>query len=678
MEKTIKTYCGICESTCGMQVTVENNAVKKVEGLKEHLRSKGDLCVKGAAAKDILNAPDRLRSPMKKENGRWKEISWDEALDLLAGKLNGVKEKYGASSLAVYHGQTYLKNCLAMFMMKRFLTIYGTRNLCSAASECFIPFLLGGITTFGSLAFADALNSKCVVIWGSDPFSSGNMVGCNLPRTIRIFNELKEKGVRFIIIDPRTPAVTRLADLHLKVRPGTDGALALGMIRVIIDEKLFDAEFVANHTAGFGQLREMLRDYDLDKVEKITLVPQGEIQKAARMFATTRPASIIPGNGVEHQTNTVQTIRALNILLSLTGNIDVKGGNTFLAPTLFAPEGLEGIPAPEGEPIGMNEHPMFVSMINQAQALVVIEKMLEKESPIKAMIVAGGAPVPQLANTNKVREALKKLEFMAVVDLFMTETTKYAHLVLPAAFFLEREEIGTMPLNLQRKAVDGGQCWPDWRFWWELAKKMGYGNHFPWQGFQDAADHLLQTVGVTYEELKKHPEGILPESAPGNFLKNGFYTYSGKIEIYSNSLGSNGYDPLPVYREPMESVLSTPELAREYPLTLTTGARLPMYLHSQHRNIPALRKLHPEPYLEIHPETARESGVKNGDKVIVESPRGKVAIKAQLTEGIMPGIVHIPHGWAEFDCNLLTDHEKRDPVSGFPGLKSALCRVRKA
>ena len=678
MEKTIKTFCGICESTCGMQVTVENNAVKKVEGLKEHLRSKGDLCVKGAAAKDILNAPDRLRSPMKKENGTWKEISWDEALDLLASKLNGIKEKYGANSLAVYHGQTYLKNCLAMFMMKRFLTIYGTRNLCSAASECFIPFLLGGIATFGNLAFADAVNSKCVVIWGSDPFSSGNMVGCNLPRTIRIFNELKEKGVRFIIIDPRTPAVARLADLHLKVRPGTDGALALGMMRVIIDEKLFDAEFVANHTAGFGQLREMLRDYDLEKIEKITLVPKGEIQKAARMFATTRPASIILGNGVEHQTNTVQTIRALNILLSLTGNIDVKGGNTFLASTLFAPEGIEGIPAPEGEPIGMNEHPMFVSMINQAQALVVIEKMLEKESPIKAMIVAGGAPIPQLANTNKVREALKKLEFITVVDLFMTETARYAHLVLPAAFFLERDEIGTMPLNLQRKAVDGGQCWPDWRFWWELAKKMGYGKHFPWQGFQDAADFLLKGVDVTYEELEKHPEGIMHELPPGNFLKNGFYTYSGKIEIYSNSLASNGYDALPVYREPMESIMSTPELAKDYPLTLVTGTRLPMYLHSQHRNIPALRKLHPEPYLEIHPETAQKNGVKNGDKVIVESLRGKVAIKAQLTDGIMPGVVHIPHGWAEFDCNLLTDHEKRDPVSGFPGLKSALCRVRKA
>ena len=679
MEKIVKTYCGVCESTCGMQVTVKDNRVEKVEGLKEHLRSKGDLCIKGTVAKDILSAPDRLRSPLKKENGKWKEITWDEALELIAKRLSGIKEQYGANSLAAYHGQTYLKNCLAMSFMKRFFSIFGSKNICSAASECFIPFLLGGITTFGGLAFSDATNSRCVVIWGSDPFSSGNMVGCNLPRTIRIFNQLKEQGVRFIIIDPRTPAVGKLADLHLKIRPGTDGALALGMMKVIVDENLYDKEYVEKHTSGFDQLKEMLKEYDLEKVEKITLVPRGEIEKAARMFATTRPASIIPGNGVEHQTNTVQTIRALNILLSITGNIDVKGGNTFLSPSLFAPESIEGIDSPKGEPIGMEEHPMFVSMINQAQALVVIEKILEKkESPIKALIVAGGAPIPQLANTNKVREALKKLEFIIVIDLFMTETARYADVVLPAAFFLEREELGTMPFNLQRRAVDGGQCWPDWKIWWELAKKMGYGKYFPWKGFEEAADSLLQSVGLAYAELEKHPEGILPELPPGNFLKDGFYTFSGKIEIYSNSLASNGYDALPVYREPMESVQGTPDLAKEYPLTLTTGARLPMYIHSQHRNIPSLRKLLPEPSLEIHPDTAKECGVKDGDRVVVESPRGKVIIRAQVTDGIMPKVVHIPHGWAEFDCNLLTDHEKRDPVSGFPGLKSALCRVKRA
>jgi anaerobic selenocysteine-containing dehydrogenase len=334
--------------------------------------------------------------------------------------------------------------------------------------------------------------------------------------------------------------------------------------------------------------------------------------------------------------------------------------------------------APEGSPIGMEEHPLFVSMINQAQALVVIEKILEAEdSPIKALIVAGGAPVPELANTNKVKAAFKKLDFIVVIDQFMTETAQYADVVLPAAFFLERDELATMPLNLQNKAVDGGQCWPDWKIWWELGRRMGYEKYFPWKSFAEAADYLLQSAGHTYEELKKHPEGIMQKKTPGELLANGFYTFSGKIEIYSQSLESNGYDPLPVYHEPLEGIASTPELAKQYPLTLTTGARQPMFLHSQQRNIESLRKLLPEPYLEINPETARACGINDGDPAVVESPRGSVTMKAKVTAGIIPQTVHLPHGWAAADCNLLTDHEKRDPVSGFPGLKSSLCRIKK-
>jgi anaerobic selenocysteine-containing dehydrogenase len=339
---------------------------------------------------------------------------------------------------------------------------------------------------------------------------------------------------------------------------------------------------------------------------------------------------------------------------------------------------VDDISKPSVTPIGMEEHPMFVSMINQAQALVVIEKILEKEeSPIKGLIVAGGAPIPQLANTNKVREALGKLEFIAVIDLFMTETAKHADLVLPAAFFLERDEIATMPVNLQNKVVDGDECWPDWKFWWELSKRMGYEKHFPWQSLEEIINYLLEPIGLNYEELKEHPEGIMGKEPPGKYLKEGFYTYSGKIEIYSNSLESNGYDPLPVYREPMESVVSTPTLAEEYPLTLITGGRQPMYLHSQHRNIPSLRKLLPEPYIEIHPETAKDCGVVDDEYVIVESKRGTLKIKAKMSEGIMPQVVHIPHGWSDTDCNLLTDHVKRDPISGFPGLRSVLCRISK-
>lgn len=678
MAHTVKTYCGICEKSCGMQVTVADNQVLSVEGLKEHVKSQGDLCVKGRAARDILYAPDRLTAPLKKLNGKWNETDWDDALSLIADNLQKLKTRHGAESLAVYHGQTYLKNNVAMFSMKRFLSLYGTPNLCSAASECFIPQLLNGITTFGGLAMPDIERSRCTIIWGANPFASGSLLGCNT-RSMRILHRLKQQGVQFIVIDPRTPEVARLAAIHLQPRPGTDGALALGMMRVMVDENLYDKAYVEQHTSGFDKLAHLLDQYDLKTVAQITGVLKSDIERAARLFATTKPASIMNGNGLEHHTNTVQTLRALSLLLAITGNIDVPGGNTFLTPLFFNPEPPEGMPVPEGSPIGTAEHPLFVSMINQAHALVVMEKILDTaDSPIKALIVAGGAPLPQLANSAQVKAALQKLDFIVVIDQFMTATAQYADIVLPAAFFLERDELSTMPLNLQNKAVDGGQCWPDWNIWWELGKRMGYAQFFPWNTFAEAADYLLQSAGYSYAELKKHPEGIMQKETPGKFLEQGFYTFSGKIELYSQSLESNGYDPLPVYREPGESISATPALAQEYPLTLTTGARVPMFLHSQHRTIESLRKLWPEPYLEIHPETARACGIGDGELVVVESPRGSVRIKAQFTAGIRPHVVHLPHGWVEADCNLLTDHKQRDPISGFPGLKSSLCRIKKA
>jgi len=678
MEKVVKTFCGICENTCGMQVTVNDGVVQRVEGLPEHPLSKGDLCIKGRESKNILYASDRLISPIKKVEGQWKPISWDEALQIIADKLDGLRETYGAHSLAVYHGQTYVSHALETFCMKRFLNLYGTPNLCSAASECFVPHAISGISTIGGLAKSDVEHSNCIMIWGANPFASGSLFGGNMVRFIRTLSGLKRKGVKFILVDPRTPDVSKVADLHLKVWPGTDGALALGMLRVIIERGLYDKEYVEKYTSGFDQLQEMVKGYDLEKVEKITGVSIHEIETAAHTFAENKPASLILGTGVEHHTNTVQTIRAITLLLAITGNIDVKGGNTFIAPPMLSSTSVEGITKTSVAPIGMEEHPLFVGVMNQAHALVLIEKILSnEESPVKALIVAGGAPIPELANTNKVREALKKIKFLVVIDLFMTETSEYADIVLPAAFFLERDEIGAVPLNLQNKAVDGKECWPDWKIWRELANKMGYGKYFPWQSFEEIADFLLKPTGMTCEELKKHPEGILNDVPPGRFLTGGFRTPSKKIELYSRFLESKGYDPLPGYKYPEESIYTSPELVREYPLTLTTGGRVSMYLHSQFRNIQQLRNLMPEPHLEIHPQTALEYGIQDGDAVIVESKRGKLSIRVKVTEDILPQVLHIPHGWREADCNLLTDHVKRDPISGFPGLKSSLCRIYK-
>jgi len=678
MIKTINTFCGICESACGMKVTTEGNRVSKIEGLHEHVRTKGYLCVKGKSALDIMYSPHRLKYPLKKKNNVWERISWEEAFEIIAEKLTELKKTYGANSLSVYHGQSYVKDCLAMFCMKRFLNAFGTVNLCSAASECFVPRIISGVTTFGALPAADASDSNCIIFWGSNPFASGIMFGLNMPGSIKEFTHLKEQGVKFIVIDPMVSGIAKLADLHIKIRPGTDGALALGMIRVIIENQLYDKEYIDNYTSGFDQLKGMVRKYELKQIEETTKVPRELINKAARMFAQNNPASIVPGVGLEHHTNAVQTLRSLAVLSTITGNIDRAGGNTMICPFQLASATIEDAPRQSQPPIGSHEHPLFVKMMNQAHALVIIDEILKnKESPTKALIVAGGAPVPQLANTNKVREALKKIDFIVVIDFFMTETAQYADLVLPAAFFLERDEVFSYPLSLQNKVVKPEGCMSDSWFWCELAKKMGFEKYFPWKSSEEIIDFVLKPTGFSYQTLKEHPEGIMNKLPPGKFLKNGFNTPTKKIEIYSNILKSMGYDPLPEYKEPFESVVSTPELAQQFPITLITGARLPMYLHSQFRNIDSLKKLHPEPFMELHPQTAHDYGIDDNDLVRVESKRGKVVIKTKLTESILPQVAHIPHGWVEKDCNILTDHENRDPISGFPGLNSSLCRITK-
>jgi anaerobic selenocysteine-containing dehydrogenase len=675
-KKTVNTYCSVCEHSCGMQVTAQGNEILEIKGLAEHPYSKGYLCPKGLAARDIWSAPDRLKNPLKRDGNDWKPVSWPEALSLCAEKLRDIKDRYGPEGLFIYHGQTYLKSRLAFFLMKRFFNLYGAVNLSSAGSECFISQMLAHFTTFGNLPFPDYERSRCIILWGSNPCASGG-IGKSYPQMTLLLKERKKSGAKLIVIDPRLTAPAELADIFIQPRPGTDGALALGFVRTIIDEHLENAAYIEKHTSGFDELRQMLKDYPLDKIAQITGIGQEKIKEAARLFAATKPGCIKVGSGLEHHTNGVQTIRAINILLAITGNIDVDGGNTFLNHTPLSSPDVNILP--NDKALGADEHPMFVSMISQAHAVAALDCIVkEKPYPVKGMIVAGGSPLRVLANTGKVEQAMDKMEFIVVIDPFMTETAKRAHLVLPAANFLEREEIDISPFSLQQKVVDPDGPWPDWKIWWELSLKMGYEEHFPWSSVQEIMEHLLETTDYSLEQIRATPGGIAVSEETGKFLRDGFYTYTGKIEIYSKSLESNGYDPLPHFNEPLESPVSTPDIAKDFPLILITGGRYPVFVHSQHRNIAALRKQFPEPLMEIHPDTANTYGVDDGKEAIVESKRGRVRIKAAYNEGMLPGIVHLPHGWDEANCNELTDDEARDPVSGFPGLKSSLCRIKKA
>jgi len=312
--------------------------------------------------------------------------------------------------------------------------------------------------------------------------------------------------------------------------------------------------------------------------------------------------------------------------------------------------------------------------------------LTSKPYPVKAMIVAGSNPVLTWPNTNKFKEALGKLDFLVVMDLFMTETAKMADMVLPADSFLERSGLinmyaaAALPyVMLRKKVVQIGECWSDLKFWLELAKRMGYGEHFPWKDEEELFDYLLEPANMTVKYLNEEkPEGLFYTDLNYKWYeKKGIRTPSGKIELYSTGMEKLGYNPLPIHIEPQESPVSTPDLAGEYPLILTTGARVLGNVHSQLRNIPRLRRRYPEPLVEIHPDSAARYGIEDGKMAIVETKRGYIEIKALVTGDILPGVVNIPHGWDEANVNILTDEAPADTVVGNPALKALLCRMRK-
>lgn len=687
MGQVVKTACGICYMYCGLNVEVQEGKVVKIRGMKEHPGSRGNICPKAAAFVEHLYSEDRLKCPLKRMNGDWKRISWDEALDTIADKLKETKESYGARSFAYLIGDAIcIGGATNMDVPFRFCDVYGTPNRFTPGSYCAETQGLAQRFTNGRLypLVSVSEDSKCIVLWGHNPNNSQ-------PSAVKRIESVRKGGGKIIVIDPRSIYFAKRSDVHAKVRPGSDCALALGILNVIVSENLYDREFVQKWTIGFDKLSRHLQDYPPQKVEEMTWVPAETIKEIARVYATNKPASIIRGvNSLDQHPSGFQTQRAIEILQAITGNMDIPDG---IVASPFP--NLRSIRLPEmvkEKPLGADKYPLFCVdgfLLMEGQGSLLADTILTGQPyPIKVMIIAGGNPALVMPNSNKFRKALGKLDFLVVMDMFMSETAKYADMVLPAASFLERTDLmGANPIidgipyiMLRKKAIDEYfESWSDIRFWLELAKSMGYDEYFPWKDEEELFDDILEPMGLTVEYLKEEkPEGILFDSLKyKEYEEKGFPTPSGKVELYSERLEKLGYDPLPVHSEPLESPMGSPELTREYPLILTTGARMLEFYHTQFRNIPSLSKRAPEPTVEVHPDTAGRYGVKDGDMVIVETKRGRIKIKAKVTEDIVPQVVNIPHGWAQANVNILTDDRPCDPVTGYPGPKSLLCRMEK-
>lgn len=674
--KVGKTLCNMCGTRCGLNVYVEDGKIIKVEGMPEHPFRQ--LCIKSRAIIDWVYSKERVTKPMRKVNGKWQAVSWDKALDFIANKLGSMKEKDGASSLVVHLGFPFIGTAAAK-LARRFCDAYGSPNFTTGSSICFWARGIAQSITFNhntAPLSRTYRGTRCHLVWGNNPAES------SVPQLAAINNTRKE-GAKLIVIDPQLTSLAKQADIYAQLRPGTDTALALGILNVVIDEELYDREFVERWTYGFDKLAEHVKQYPPEKVADITWVSPDTIRSIAHMYATSKPACITQGVALDHCTNGVQTSRAISCLIAICGNCDIAGGNTFSPPleqrNLRLSEGITG-------EIGA-AYPLFSRFVQQSSSAPVTNAILTgKPYPVKALIINGSNVALTWPETTKVKQALARLELLVVIDMFLNETAQMADVFLPAASFVESSVLkdyapSRLPLVvLSQQVIEPlGNSWPDWKFWLELGKRMGYTEYFPWNTDDELYSTLLEPTGLTVEQLKEKPGGILHHRQEERlYLVNGFHTPSGKVELYSELMEQCGYDPLPTYHEPAESPVSKPNLAKEYPLILITGPRVGVYVHSQLRNVEVMRKHHPEPLAQIHPDTAKALGIANGDMVKVETRRGSVEMKAQLTPDILPRVVSIPHGWAnKANANLLTTDEEMDPISGFPAFKSMLCRVSK-
>jgi formate dehydrogenase (coenzyme F420) alpha subunit len=459
-------------------------------------------------------------------------------------------------------------------------------------------------------------------------------------------------------------------------------------MHVIIKENLYDKAFIEKWTYGFDRLVPHVEPYTPEWAEKITWIPAEDIRNVARLFAKAESASIFQGTNTQDQTaNGTQNSRAFSILQIITGNINNPGG-WVVSPRLS----LKSLGIPTDKiPIGAEDYPLFYEIWGRKSPYGQVMCFPDSvPDVIKALVVTGGNPVVSLPDSNAFKAAMKRLDLLVVLDLFMTETAELAHYVLPGCTHLEKNGLaysynvchGLPYLMVRKKAIEPlHESWSEFTFWKELAKKCGYGDLFPWQTDEEVVDLEMAPSGLNYRELRdqKVAGAYYMEKKYGMDEIKGFSTPSRKIEIYSESMEKVGFEALPVYREPDQSPLGDPDLFKKYPLILTTGARVLYYTHTQHRNIEGLRRQIPEAFAEVHPKTAGRYGIQHNDSIVVESNRGEIRLKALLTEEMAEGVVSIPHGWSgTANVNLLTDVHCREPIMGYPQMKSQLCSIRKA
>jgi len=785
----VATYCPLCVSRCGARATVENGTFT-LRRDPSHPTGKA-LCLKGKAAPEITAHPDRLRHPLKRTAAKgaadpgWQRISWEEAMDTVADRLRALARDHGPESIvfgSVSPSTSAIIDCVDW--IQRLQRAFGSPNLLTSMELCGWGRYLASLYTYGASVpgqyMPDLDRAECILFWGYNPPVSRLAHATATAAALR-------RGAKLVVVDPRRAGLAAKADPWLRVRPGTDAALALAIISVMIERGWYDEPFVRRWTNGpllvrtdtgrllrasdlapggdsghhvawdgaagqpvvldpaargtdvddhgrlalagtvevptgdgavacrpaFDLLAEECRATSPAVAEEVTGVPVHEIERTAQILWEHRPVAFYTWSGLEQHSGTTQIIRAINVLYALTGCLDAPGGNVLFAPVPTNP--ITGTtlldPAQRAKAIGVGDRPLGPARFEFVTGEDFYTAALEgRPYRARGLVSFGSNLLMAHGDSARGRDALQALEFHVHLDLFMSPTAEQADIVLPVtgAFEAEGLKVGFEVSQEAQSLVQlraplvppVGEARSDIEIIFDLATRLGLGEHFFDGDVEAGWGHQLEPSGVTVPRLRDDPAGVrLPletrhrkYAAVGDGgVPAGFATPTGRIELYAEGFLDVGQPPVPTFAEPGLSPRSRPDLADGFPLVLTCAKSL-YFCETQHRQVAGLRRHVPDPRAELHPDTAAPRGIAEGDWLEITTPKGSVRARAAFNGTLAPEVVCGEHGWFEpceelglpghppfgpgsANLNLVLSQTPSDPVSGSSPLRAQVCEV---
>ena len=686
-----KTLCRICSYGCMTDAWVENGVIRRLAPDRETPGTRSFLCAKGYAGRQYVYNRDRILTPLrrvgKRGEGLFEPISWEEALREAAQGLNRVREQYGPESVFFYSGYTKWYR----WLLHRLAYSFGSPNYGTESSSCFKARIIAARCSSGLFTTPDLKNTDVVLAWGYNPDYS-NLPGPKLETA-------KDHGAAVVIIDPKlTPAAARLADVHLRPVPGTDGALALGFGRYIIHSGLADDAFIARSVTGYSQYCAAVESYTPKKVSELTGIPEGDFLAACSLLHRGT-LSVMNGNaGIIHHRGGVQNFRAIDALVAITGGFVKKGGNFYSEATdpaaatpWLSDEFVDEVRPQNVRPkLGSKKYPVWSACIDECQAMELPDAVLRSDPyPVRA-VLGVGMNARLFPENEEVFRALEQLDLFVDVDLFMNDTARYADIILPACTSMERREltcVGSTAIWRDPAIAPLGQSRSDGDILCDIARALELNDPVLTAGYDECCRYVLREMPFTLEELQKQGTISCPQKQGGRELR--FSTPSGKYELSASLLTQNGYEGLPLYHAPTERQTaadshSPAPIPREsafdetLPFLMCSGGRLPGAFASRFHRVEWTRQtLRPHAAVDIHPEDAAALGFQKGDTAELYTHVGTIRVRVNPTYMCLRGVLHLYHGYSEADVNSILPKNWNDPISGFPGYRSFRCGIRK-